>query len=197
MTRPLMQHGVGQLEELFSKSKADTKVLKQLEHELQYRQVPRAIALLAEVQAAMYGGAAASPPATSPTPARTPPTDSNSKQPDLWGCPPTAPVAAPAAAPIATDRTVTCTAKPPEPAPATKPADPAPVMPLEDAYRVLKATPGATWESLEQTRRTLVLESHPSRLKFLGAGRRAHALAEATRVNAAYAALSRARCGGR
>ena len=75
MTRPLMQHGVGQLEELFSKSKADTKVLKQLEHELQYRQVPRAIALLAEVQAAMYGGAPASPPATSPTPARTPPTD--------------------------------------------------------------------------------------------------------------------------
>jgi len=57
MARPLMQHGVGQLEEMFAKGKADAKVLKQLENELQYRQVPRAVALLAEVQAAMYGGA--------------------------------------------------------------------------------------------------------------------------------------------
>ena len=57
MPRPLMQHGVGQLEEMFAKGKADAKVLKQLEHELQYRQVPRAVALLAEVQAAMNGGA--------------------------------------------------------------------------------------------------------------------------------------------
>jgi hypothetical protein len=41
MDRPLMQHGVGQLAELFAKSEADHKLLKQLEHELRYRQVPR------------------------------------------------------------------------------------------------------------------------------------------------------------
>lgn len=61
MSRPLMQHGVGQLEEMFAKARADPKLLKQLEHELQYRQVPRATVLLAEVQAAMYGGAPAPP----------------------------------------------------------------------------------------------------------------------------------------
>ena len=31
MPRPLMQHGVGQLEEMFAKGKSDPKVLKQLE----------------------------------------------------------------------------------------------------------------------------------------------------------------------
>jgi len=34
MLRPLMQHGVGQLQELFAKSRSDAKVLKQLEVEL-------------------------------------------------------------------------------------------------------------------------------------------------------------------
>ena len=48
MPRPLMQHGVGQLEEMFANSKTDASTLKQLERELQYRQVPRALALLAE-----------------------------------------------------------------------------------------------------------------------------------------------------
>ena len=71
-----------------------------------------------------------------------------------------------------------------------------PSMPLEDAYKVLKATPGVPWESIEQTRRTLVHQSHPSRWKTLSTEKRAQALAEATRVNVAYAALSQARCGG-
>ena len=70
-------------------------------------------------------------------------------------------------------------------------------MPLEDAYKVLKATPGTTWESIEQTRRTLVHQSHPSHLKTLSAEKRTQALAEATKVNVAYAALSQTRCGGR
>lgn len=58
MPRPLMQQGIGQLEAMFAKGKADTKLLKQLEHELQYCQVLRSVALLSEVQATMYGGAA-------------------------------------------------------------------------------------------------------------------------------------------
>jgi hypothetical protein len=51
-----MQFGVSQLEELFVKSKSDADVLRQLENELQYRQVPRAVALLAKVRAVMRGG---------------------------------------------------------------------------------------------------------------------------------------------
>ena len=95
MARPLMQHGVGQLEEMFAKSRADQRVLKQLEHELQYRQVPRAVALLAEVQAAMYGlsPAPAPPPAVkSPAPPPAP-----APQPSIWDAP--APAALPAAPP--------------------------------------------------------------------------------------------------
>lgn len=193
MARPLMQHGVGQLEELFAKSKADAKVLKQLEHELQYRQVPRAVALLAEVQAAMYGLS----PGPAPTPAvkAPPPPPAPAPQPALWDTP--APAARPAAppppavaAPVAPSPSVTAAlARPAIP--------PSPVMPLEDAYKLLKATPGSTWESVEQTRRLLVQASHPEKVRTLPEARRSQVLAEAKRVNEAYAALSVARCAGR
>ena len=195
MARPLMQHGVGQLEEMFAKGKADPKVLKQLENELQYRQVPRAVALLADVQAAMYVGAAAAkvPTVPTPRPAIAPATAPVSQQPDLWEHP-DPPPAVPQPASV-------CTAAPAErplqSPPVTKAPETPPAMPLEDAYRVLKATPAATWESLEQTRRTLVQKSHPSRWKTLSAEKRVQALSEAERVNAAYAAVAQDRCGGR
>ena len=100
MARPLMQHGVGQLEEMFANGKADPKVLKQLENELQYRQVPRAVALLAEVQAAMYGGTPAAPQVATgpaPSPARPPAPAPVSQQADLWVRPAAPPVVAPPA----------------------------------------------------------------------------------------------------
>ena len=188
MARTLMQQGVGQLEEMFAKGKSDLKVLKQLENELQYRQVPRAVALLAEVQAAMYGGAAAQqlPAVQAPPPGRSTEPAPVSQQPALWGSPEALPVVAPRAI------------WPPEPPPVIKalPAS-APAMPLEEAHKILKATPGATWESIEQMRRTLAQQSHPSRWKNLTANERAQTLTEAERVNAAYAALSQARCGRR
>ena len=197
MPRPLMQLGVDQLKEMFTKGKAEPKVLKQLENELQYRQIPRAVALLAEVQAAMYGGAVEPevPTAPAPPPARAPAPAPVSHQPDLWGRPAAPPVvAAPPAAPV---RTVTHAGKPLKAAPVTGPPASSPSMPLDDDYKVLKATPGATWESIEQTRRTLVQQSHPSRWKTLSAEKLTQTLTEAKRVNAAYAALSQARCGGR
>jgi len=189
MARPFMQHGVGQLEELFAKSKADQRVLKQLEHELQYRQVPRAVALLAEVQAAMYGSAPAPTPA--PPPAVAPP-----PQPSLWDAPPPptirppVPVTPPVAVPVVARPEVA-------PVPPRPPTPPVPAMPLDDAYKLLKATPGATWESIEQTRRLLVQASHPEKLRNQPESKRAQALADAGRVNAAYAVLSRARCSAR
>lgn len=194
MARPLMQHGVGQLEELFAKSKTDQKVLKQLEHELQYRQVPRAVALLAEVQAAMYGLSPA--PATAPM-AKAPATAvAPQPQPSLWDAPPLPATRPPAPAPPVVAAPVA--ARPAlAPAPARSATPPAPVMPLEDAYKLLKATPGSTWESIEQTRRLLIQASHPEQLKNLPEAKRGHALADASRVNAAYATLSQARCAGR
>ena len=61
MQRPLMQQGVAQLEALFAASRGDLRVLKQLEDELTHRQVPRAVALLAEVQKAIRGAGPPSP----------------------------------------------------------------------------------------------------------------------------------------
>lgn len=182
-----MQHGVAQLEEMFAKGRGDLKVLEQLENELQYRQVPRAIALRAEVQAAI---SSATPPRL--TPARPP----APQHPNLWER---------AAAPHTTMETAN--AVPFHPATSSRPADasasPSPAlppertMPLEDAHKLLKATVGSTWESIEQTRRQLVQQAYPGRLQSMSPQRRAQVLAEARRVNAAYVALSQARCGGR
>ncbi|MBK8121120.1 MAG: J domain-containing protein [Sulfuritalea sp.] len=188
MLRPLMQHGVGKLEEMFATGKSDAKLLKQLEQELQYRQVPRAVALLAKVQAAMSGGAAVPQAPTVPAspPARA--TGPISQQPDLWGRPAIPPVSPPAAV-----RAAAPAVRAQEPLlVARTPASPL-AMPLEEAYKVLKATPGATWDSIEQTRRALVNQLHPSRWKPLSAEKRAQAVAEAKRINAAYAALSQTR----
>jgi len=196
MARPLMQHGVGQLEELFAKSKADAKVLKQLEHELQYRQVPRAVALLAEVQEAMYGSTpvaapSPAPKAPAPTPVAVPP-----PQPSLWDVQPPPAIRAAAPAPAVAPAPVVARAAP-APSPARAAPAPASAMPLEDAYKLLKATPGSTWESIEQTRRLLVMAGHPEQLEGLAEVKRGQALADASRVNAAYAVLSQARCAGR
>lgn len=196
MLRPLMQQGVGQLEALFASSRADLKVLKQLEHELQYRQVPRAVALLAEVRAAMCGATSAPPliaaPTRPPTLIPAPPP----QQPTLWKRPPVPPPVT-VAPPVVQPRPAALVTKALEAPAAAKPSPPAmPAMPLEDAYKLLKATTGSTWESIEQTRRQLVQQSHPGRLKSMSAERRAQALAEAKRVNAAYVVLSQARFTG-
>lgn len=192
MPRPLMQLGVGDLETLFGKSKTDVKVLKQLENELQYRQVPRAVALLAEVQAAMH---VARPPTPSPT-ASQPSLTPLPQQPGLWEAPPI-PVPTPAVVSIAMPPPAEPTKAPATPV-VTKTAQAAPpTMPIEDAYKLLKATVGSTWESIEQTRRQLVQQSHPARVRSMSPERRAQALAEAKRVNAAYGVLSRTRCAAR
>lgn len=185
MLRPLMQQGIGQLEEMFTKCRGDSRLLKQLEHELQHRHVPRAVALLTDVQALMCGRDAASPPAR--------PTVPMSEQNDMWGRP-TAPPVVLTPAPVCS---VAPTVKPLEPQAKENLIAAPPSMPLEEAYKVLNATPGATWESIERTRRTLVQQSHPSQRETLSAKKRAEALAKAKRVNAAFAVLSQTRCSGR
>lgn len=206
MPRPLMQHGVGQLEEMFGSCRDSLQVLRQLENELQYRQVPRALALLEKVHAAMAASGDTPRDTTSrssttpPLPAPAPP-----RQPDLWRqtpAPTVAPVTQLPAPPVA----AVASPQVPRPAPPIRPAEalaaskpvapPAPTMPLDDAYKLLKATAGSTWESIEQTRRQLVQQAHPSRLESMSAERRAQYLSEARLVNAAYAALSMQRAGG-
>jgi len=175
MARRFMQFGVGQLEELFANSKSDTNVLKQLEHELTYRQVPRAVALLAKVRAAMHGGkdgTALAPAALPDDLALSPPSHQAGSGPAI----------APARAAI-TATTAT----------ANSSLGDAPPITVEDAYEVLKVTPGATWESIENSRRQLVQQSHPDRVASLSVARRDQVMAEAKRVNTVYAILSQAR----
>ena len=134
-------------------------MLKQLENELQYRQVPRAVALLAEVQAAMYGGApdafAAFPGPVTTEPLFPP--DPQTGQPTTTSVIPTReppPNVLPRPATV-----LAASPKPPSPLTA--------VVSVDDAYRLLKATPTSTWESIEQTRRQMVQQAHPSRVASL------------------------------
>lgn len=255
MPRPLMQHGVGQLEEMFAGSKSDIKVLKQLANELKHRQVPRAVTLLRKVQAALN---AAAPTSEAAPPAKS--KENPARQPDLWGRPPLELTAAKSTSELfrppvletepgeramkaetpplpmelkddadAEDAItrdsvetpqVTAVSTPVKPPTALSPegAVPAPPprsnakeeraesrpqspvvqaadMPVSEAYKLLKATPSSTWESIEQTRRRLVEQSSPVLLASLGGDERAQILSGAKRVNAAYAVLWRARTG--
>lgn len=190
MKRTLMQLGIGALEEMFANSKTDAKVLRQLENELQNRQVPRAVALLEEVQVAMKLGA---PPALATT------------QEELVLVPPPAPLPVPpppkepappvvVRAPAVQVATVSGLQQSRPPAPQVRAAAaPMPAMTLEDACKLLKVTPTSPWQVVEQARRNLVELSHPSNAATLSAEQRDRILADARRVNAAYAALSTAR----
>ena len=197
MKRPLMRQNIAQLEALFETLRGDPGTLRQLEHELQNRHVPRAVTLLAEVQAAMSSAALLAPAEVVPVP--PPPVKSPAppvQQPELWERAPLPPVVSP---PVVTQpRPPAPEAKPLVPRAAVpKPTPPEPpTMPVDDAYKLLKATPGSTWESIEQTRRELVQQASPARASAMNAEKRAQLQAEAKRVNTAYAVLSRQRIGG-
>lgn len=188
MPRPMMQHGVGQLETLFASSTSNLKVLKQLENELQFRQVPRALALLEQVQAAIQ--------AINQIPAPITTGSVPSEQPDLWTRP----------------QVLQSRASPPSmgPYPSSQPAEPAldprplttatprpttPSMTFDDACKLLGVLPSSPWDEVEQARRQLVQVSHPDRLAALTPERQDHARAQARRVNAAYSKLSATRGG--
>ena len=200
MKRTLMQLGIGALEEMFEASKTDAKVLRQLENELQHRQVPRAVALLEQVQLAMKRLATSVLPRT---------------QDELPLEPPAAPVPVPVAppserpapavvvsAPVAlpTPPSVPPPVRPPVAPPVAAPVPPArverapiPALSSDDACKLLKVTAGAPWQEVELSRRRLVLLSHPRHVVGMAPERQETVREEARRINAAYAVLSAAR----
>ncbi len=196
MTRPLARHGIAQLEELFAASWADDKTLKNLEAELRYRQVPRAVSLLAQVQGALYSGPTARLP-DAPRISKPVPIVQKATTPNLaTGSPPsmTHPPVSPS-----TEVSQMGTTQPRVPAvssvpPAAKlPETLTPSLSVAAAYQVLKANPGSTWEAIEQMRRQLVHLAHPDRVVVLSPEMRAEAQAVAKKANAAYAVLRQAR----
>lgn len=208
MKRTLMQLGIGALEEMFEASKTDAKVLRQLENELQHRQVPRAVALLEQVQLAMKrvassvlpraqdelpleppaSPAAAPVPVPVPVPVPPPPAPARSA--------PAVVISAPVVQP--TPPSVPQPTRPPAAEPAAAPQARVerasiPSLSLEDACKLLKVTLASPWQEVEVARRKLVLLSHPRHLIGMVPERQEAIRTEARRVNAAYAALSAAR----
>jgi hypothetical protein len=165
MTRPFMRHRIDDLEKLFQSSKGDVTTLRQLETELSFRQVPRAVTLLSQVRKVLASESV-------PTP---------SKQNDLFEH--QAPVAL--QSPLWT-RVATA---PPEPAPTQS----SPEMSIEEAYKALRVTPSSTWEAIENSRRQVVGRAHPAKLAAMNDRERSTVKLEAIRANVAYAAISKAR----
>jgi len=181
MSRPLMQLGIMELEALFAKSRRDTQVLRNLETELEHRQVPRARSLLDSVRAAMKatdatvpsaapGAAAADRPSAMPT------------QPELGLSKPvpSAPPEIKVAAPVELN-------------PARQFQEEGSIVPLSEAYRLLKANPGSSWESIELVRRQLVQRASPA---IAPTEQQVHLQEEANRINAAYKAIVSAHLQG-
>lgn len=179
-----MQYGIGHLEEMFTKSKANLKVLKQLENELQHRQVPRAVALLMEVRAAMHSSTSVANPIVNP-PSLAVAVTTDSEQHGLFENPP-------ASSNVVAQKTAMVQMLPPSVGltSAKQSTQEIVAISVDDAYKLLKVMPGSTWESIEQTRRSLVMQSHPANVATLSSDQLVQARTEAARVNAAYLMLS-------
>lgn len=181
MSRPLMQLGIMDLEALFAKSRRDMQVLRNLEAELEHRQVPRARSLLASVRSAMKA-TDATVPSAAPEPAATDHPSTMPTQPELVLF---NPVRSP----------------PPEITPpgpigskqAGQSREEGPVIPLSEAYRLLKANPGSSWESIELVRQQLVQRASPV---VASTEQQLRLQEEANRINAAYKVIVAARVQG-
>jgi hypothetical protein len=167
-SRPYMRSTIVELEDLFAAKRTDTDTLNALKTELQFRNVPRAIALLAKVKSALSGGKSLTPTA----------------QPGLFAVPlpPTSASPQPPAVIL------------PRPTPTVTNTIPEPLaMTLDEAYKLLRVTAGTSWEEVELARAKLVQRSHPDVLQGSSAEKRSAALMDAKRANAAYAALAQER----
>jgi DnaJ-domain-containing protein 1 len=191
MTRPLMQHSIGQLEEIFSNSPTDAIVLKQLAQELEHRKTQRAAALLAHVQQSLKSDIRKSE--TTPVSSLNKPKTSESKSLATL-------LEAPTQFNVLTNNDANLTAPTQVADPLVKKqtahlSSPKPTaeMPLADAYKILKLAPESTWTAIEQNRRRMVSDSNPTKTASMSPEKRKAALANAETINAAYLSIWSAR----
>lgn len=177
MPRPLMQHGVGQLEELFTRERENGKVLLQLQEELTHRQVPRAVDLLTKVRRALKHLEGLEPEKSESRPA---PQQSEKRSADFK--------------PENGSELFSSTSKadgspraPPQPAP------PSSSISASEAYGLLGISPGASWESVEIARRALVQKASPVMTQAMTPLERDRLLNEAKRVNEAASVILKSR----
>lgn len=187
MARPLMQRRIEQLEELFRTNGKDEKVLEQLEYELNFRQVPRARALLLRVQAVLAQRSAQ----VASTAATNAPTQGDLLAHNAQiGLPVRAPTEWKPHVPVFTPPPIRSLSPPPT-TPTTEPLSPS--MSVAEAYKVLGVPPSASWDVIELARRRIVQQAHLQRLASIAADKRAAAQAEARRANEACSAIRQAR----
>ena len=191
MSRPLMQKEVELLEDVFAPDKALPNQLALPGNERQHRHVPKAVVLLTEVQATVCPGISMISPITSASSRAL--TIARTYEPAVLFEHPLASARVPLQTPVVIH---------PRPAsialvllnPPAQELLPI-IISVDDACRLLNVTPGSTWESIEQARRTLVMSAHPSNSATMSPSKRAKALTEAARVNAACLTLFTLRCG--
>lgn len=186
MARPLIQCGIGDLERTFAESSQDAKILRTLKQELGFRQVPRAVALLAKVNLAMKTLAPAvdSKAGKAPVIAPADSTDIPSTQNlDLFE-----------EAVRAQDGIV---APQPEPGQSStvklKSAKRTTDISAQAAYALLNANVSSTWESIEEKRQAIVQRASPELSSELASRQREQMMFEAEQANIAYAVLLRER----
>ena len=197
MTRPLARLGIDELEALFETSKHDLPALKRLIGELAFRNVPRATALLDKAQRVFKF-------IESHRGRQVPEAHSTEAPKDLAGTPTPiqngfefdVPTFIPAELPKRSAKPSQVTVAQPIPVVLptfTEPEQVPATMPLEQAYRVLKATPASSWDAIEFSRRQVVARAQPDKVAKLEPVKRKALLDEAREANIAYKVLLLAR----
>lgn len=219
MTRPLMQLGIGDLEDIFDKQIKNSATLGRLKDELSRRHVPRAIALLQRVQQAeaLLKDAESdmqdskSPrirlQLTNPTSNLSPVSASSIQIDDtsnpleslqalhgqlelLTGVTTPLELGQPRAKPASSH----APASSPTPHKSVEP-EALPQLSLEDAYRILKVGVGDGWVKIENARRKIVLKSNPAATSALAEAQLEKLLAEAKMANDAAIVIAARRSG--
>lgn len=182
MSRPLLQFGIIELEALFAKSKRNMQALKNLEAELEFRQVPRARSLLASVRTVINATHAMVPSDAELGPAVADRSSATLTQPEqgLFNSARSAPPEITRPASIGSKQ-------------ASQSREDGPPIPLSEAYRLLKANPGSSWDSIELVRQQLVQRASPA---VATREQQARLQEESNRINAAYKAIVVARVQG-
>lgn len=218
-TRPLMQLGIGDLEDIFEKQSKNLATLGRLRHELSHRQVPRAIALLERVQKAeaalremdtrrmdvqaprstlrLTPGTPEATPAPAPAqetlrqPVPKPVLQPESAQQDLLaGFAQSSPGSGSKEPASVTAAQTTAPKKP-----VTAEPEVIPQLALEDACRILKVAAGDAWEKVENARRKIVLKSSPLAVGSMPSSQVQKLLADARLANDAAIVIAARRSG--
>lgn len=190
MRRPYISYKIVQLEELFSSTRDNTTVLRNLQAELQHRNVPRALGLLEQVEAVL-----ASLRSPGPDAAAVAKQSEQGTQPDLWGR--RQGTSAPeklTLPPMQIQPTNESAGHDPNEAarPMARPSEMGaggPTITVEDAYRLLRVAATSKWETVELARRTIVQAAHPDAIAKLPSDRQEQLKRAAKRANAAYLVL--------